>query len=45
MRKCDFNKICYFSEITLMHSCSPVYLQNTSFEEHLWESASEFVML
>ena len=46
MRKCDFDKvgICNFLEITILHGCSP-YLWNTFLEEHLWETASKFVML
>ena len=38
-----------FTEITLPHGCSPVYLlhicKNIFFEEYLGETASEFVML
>ena len=40
--------VCNFTETALPHGCFPVYLlyiSKTYFEEHLWETASEFAML
>ena len=50
MRKYDFKKVAmqFYRNHTSawVFSCIFVaYLQNTVFEEHLWETASEFVML
>ena len=46
MSKYDFNKValqlCWNHTVTLLFSCkSPIYLQNTFFEEHFWVNVCE----
>ena len=50
MRKCDFNKVGWLllrNHTSAWVSCCIFagYMQNKYFEEHLWETASEFVII
>ena len=50
MRKCDFNKVGVqlswnHTSVWVLSCIFAAYLRNTFLEEHLWQTASKFVML